>query len=118
MFELNLFTAKKWLGQLLMPLPFSLSLLLLALALLVMAALIWFRLPETRAPVADAVRIERRRGDQLETIDYPAGVREQAGLKRLFLHAASLEFALDGGKTPYVLNAPLPQDLVEAMNRL
>lgn len=34
MFELNLFTAKKWLGQLLMPLPFSLSLLLLALALL------------------------------------------------------------------------------------
>jgi 23S rRNA pseudouridine955/2504/2580 synthase len=44
--------------------------------------------------------------------------REQIGLKRLFLHAASLEFALDGGKTPYVLNAPLPQDLVEAMNRL
>ncbi len=34
MFELTLFTAKKWLGQLLMPLPFSLSLLLLALALL------------------------------------------------------------------------------------
>ena len=44
--------------------------------------------------------------------------REQIGLKRLFLHAASLEFALDGGKTPYVLNAPLPPDLVEAMNRL
>ena len=34
MFELNLFVAKKWLGQLLMPLPFSLSLLLLALLLL------------------------------------------------------------------------------------
>lgn len=34
MFELNLFVIKKWLGQLLMPLPFSLSLLLLALALL------------------------------------------------------------------------------------
>ncbi|VFB10249.1 integral membrane protein [Aeromonas salmonicida] len=39
MFELNLFAAnlfviKKWLGQLLMPLPFSLSLLLLALLLL------------------------------------------------------------------------------------
>lgn len=34
MFELNLFVVKKWLGQLLMPLPFSLSLLLLALLLL------------------------------------------------------------------------------------
>ena len=45
-------------------------------------------------------------------------LREQIGLKRLFLHAASLEFALDGGKTPYVLNAPLPQDLVDAMNKL
>jgi len=44
--------------------------------------------------------------------------REQIGLKRLFLHAASLEFALDGGKTPYVLNAPLAPELVEAMNRL
>lgn len=44
--------------------------------------------------------------------------REQIGLKRLFLHAASLEFALDGGKTPYVLNAPLPPDLVDAMNKL
>ena len=44
--------------------------------------------------------------------------REQVGLKRLFLHAASLEFALDGGKTPYVLNAPLPPDLVDALNKL
>ena len=44
--------------------------------------------------------------------------REQIGLKRLFLHAASLEFALDGGKTPYVLNAPLPPDLVDALNKL
>lgn len=44
--------------------------------------------------------------------------REQIGLKRLFLHAASLEFALDGGKTPYVLNAPLAPELVEAMDRL
>ncbi|MGS3184802.1 envelope biogenesis factor ElyC [Aeromonas taiwanensis] len=34
MFELNLFVLKKWLGQLLMPLPFSLSLLLLAIGLL------------------------------------------------------------------------------------
>ncbi|WP_313272062.1 RluA family pseudouridine synthase [Stenotrophomonas sp.] len=44
--------------------------------------------------------------------------REQIGLKRLFLHAASLEFALDGGKTPYLLNAPLAHELVEAMDRL
>jgi 23S rRNA pseudouridine955/2504/2580 synthase len=45
-------------------------------------------------------------------------LREQAGLKRLFLHAASLEFALDGGKAPYVLNAPLADDLASALDRL
>lgn len=45
-------------------------------------------------------------------------LREQAGLKRLFLHAASLEFALDGGKAPYVLNAPLADDLAAALDRL
>ncbi len=45
-------------------------------------------------------------------------LREQAGLKRLFLHAASLEFALDGGQAPYVLNAPLAPELVEALDRL
>lgn len=45
-------------------------------------------------------------------------LRDQAGLKRLFLHAASLEFALDGGKVPYVLNAPLAPELVEVLNRL
>jgi len=45
-------------------------------------------------------------------------LREQIGLKRLFLHAASLEFALDDGKTPYVLNAPLAEELVEALDRL
>ncbi|WP_411834869.1 RluA family pseudouridine synthase [Pseudoxanthomonas mexicana] len=45
-------------------------------------------------------------------------LREQIGLKRLFLHAASLEFALDGGKTPYVLNAPLAEDLRAALNHL
>jgi hypothetical protein len=33
-FELNFFVIKKWLGHLLMPLPFSLSLLVLALVLL------------------------------------------------------------------------------------
>lgn len=45
-------------------------------------------------------------------------LREQIGLKRLFLHAASLQFALDGGKTPYVLNAPLAEDLAAALDRL
>jgi 23S rRNA pseudouridine955/2504/2580 synthase len=45
-------------------------------------------------------------------------LREQLGLKRLFLHAASLEFALDSGKVPYVLNAPLAPELVEALDRL
>lgn len=45
-------------------------------------------------------------------------LREQIGLKRLFLHAASLEFSLDNGKTPYVLNAPLAEELAEALNRL
>lgn len=45
-------------------------------------------------------------------------LREQIGLKRLFLHAASLEFALDGGRTPYLLNAPLAEELVAALDRL
>lgn len=45
-------------------------------------------------------------------------LREQAGLKRLFLHAASLEFALDGGRAPYLLNAPLAPDLAQALDRL
>ena len=45
-------------------------------------------------------------------------LRDQAGLKRLFLHAASLEFALDGGNAPYLLNAPLAPDLAAALDRL
>ena len=45
-------------------------------------------------------------------------LREQVGLKRLFLHAASLQFSLDAGKTPYVLNAPLADELAEVLNRL
>ncbi len=45
-------------------------------------------------------------------------LREQAGLKRLFLHASTLEFALDGGKAPYLLNAPLATDLIEVLDRL
>lgn len=45
-------------------------------------------------------------------------LREQIGLKRLFLHAASLEFALDGGREPYLLDAPLAPELVDALDRL
>ena len=45
-------------------------------------------------------------------------LREQIGLKRLFLHAASLEFALDEGRTPYLLTAPLAPELLDALDRL
>ena len=45
-------------------------------------------------------------------------LREQIGLKRLFLHAASLEFRLEDGKVPYLLNAPLAPELAEALDRL
>ncbi|MBS7455995.1 RluA family pseudouridine synthase [Coralloluteibacterium stylophorae] len=45
-------------------------------------------------------------------------LRERCGLRRLFLHAASLEFALDEGRRPYVLNAPLAPELAEALDRL
>lgn len=45
-------------------------------------------------------------------------LREQTGLKRLFLHAASLEFALDGGRAAYLLDAPLAGELVEVLDRL
>jgi 23S rRNA pseudouridine955/2504/2580 synthase len=45
-------------------------------------------------------------------------LREQVGLKRLFLHAATLEFALDGGKAPYLLNAPLAPELLDVLDRL
>ena len=45
-------------------------------------------------------------------------LREQVGLKRLFLHASTLEFALEGGKAPYSLNAPLVPELIEVLDRL
>ncbi len=45
-------------------------------------------------------------------------LRDQAGLKRLFLHAASLRFALDEGRADYVLDAPLPADLRGVLDRL
>ncbi|MEO6138613.1 MAG: RluA family pseudouridine synthase [Luteimonas sp.] len=45
-------------------------------------------------------------------------LREQVGLKRMFLHASTLEFALDSGKTPYLLNAPLAVELIDVLDRL
>ncbi|MBB5208602.1 RluA family pseudouridine synthase [Chiayiivirga flava] len=45
-------------------------------------------------------------------------VLKQAGLKRLFLHAASLKFALKDGEQEYVLNAPLPDELKNVLERL
>jgi 23S rRNA pseudouridine955/2504/2580 synthase len=45
-----------------------------------------------------------------------ARLRAQVGLKRLFLHAASLEFSLDG--EDYALAAPLAPDLAEVLDRL
>ncbi|MFC5568854.1 RluA family pseudouridine synthase [Lysobacter yangpyeongensis] len=45
-------------------------------------------------------------------------LREQVALKRLFLHASTLEFALDGGRSPYLLNAPLVPELIDVLDRL
>jgi 23S rRNA pseudouridine955/2504/2580 synthase len=45
-------------------------------------------------------------------------LREQVGLRRMFLHASTLEFALDGGREPYLLNAPLASELVDVLDRL
>ncbi|WP_199171395.1 MULTISPECIES: RluA family pseudouridine synthase [Luteimonas] len=56
--------------------------------------------------------------DKYGAPDINKRLREQIGLRRLFLHAASLEFSLDNGAAPYVLNAPLAEDLREALDRL
>ena len=56
--------------------------------------------------------------DKYGDTDANKRLREQAGLKRLFLHAATLEFALDGGKAPYLLNAPLVPELIDVLDRL
>ncbi|MBS0201191.1 MAG: RluA family pseudouridine synthase [Proteobacteria bacterium] len=45
-------------------------------------------------------------------------LRDQAGLRRLFLHAASLRFALDGGRADYVLDAPLAPELRDVLDKL
>ena len=45
-------------------------------------------------------------------------LRDKVGLRRLFLHAASLEFALDDGRAPYTISAPLAPELREVLDRL
>lgn len=45
-------------------------------------------------------------------------LNRQLGLKRLFLHAYSLEFALDQGRVPYQLTAPLTTDLNDVLAQL
>ncbi len=64
--------------------------------------------------IGHAVAGDEKYGDP----DVNRRLRDQAGLKRLFLHAATLEFALDGGKTPYLINAPLAPELVDVLDRL
>lgn len=56
--------------------------------------------------------------DKYGDADANKRLREQVGLKRLFLHASTLEFALDGGKAPYLLNAPLVPELFDVLDRL
>lgn len=56
--------------------------------------------------------------DKYGDADVNRRLRQAAGLKRLFLHASTLEFALDDGRAPYLLNAPLPDELTDVLNRL
>jgi 23S rRNA pseudouridine955/2504/2580 synthase len=42
----------------------------------------------------------------------------QFGLKRLFLHAESMQFVINSGQSPYHLTAPLAPELQEVLNRL
>lgn len=56
--------------------------------------------------------------DKYGDVEANRRLRDQAGLRRLFLHATSLEFALDEGRAPYVLTAPLADDLVSVLDRL
>jgi 23S rRNA pseudouridine955/2504/2580 synthase len=45
-------------------------------------------------------------------------LRERAGLKRLFLHAASIAFSLKDGSLPYTISAPLAPELAAVLDRL
>lgn len=43
---------------------------------------------------------------------------KEAGLKRLFLHAASLDFTLGDGHRPYAISTPLPAELSAVLDAL
>jgi len=45
-------------------------------------------------------------------------LRDKAGLRRMFLHAASISFALKEGEAPYSLEAPLSPELAAVLDRL
>ncbi|HZH42548.1 MAG TPA: RluA family pseudouridine synthase [Lysobacter sp.] len=56
--------------------------------------------------------------DKYGDVEVNRRLRQQAGLKRLFLHASTLEFALEDGREHYLLNAPLPAELSDVLDRL
>jgi 23S rRNA pseudouridine955/2504/2580 synthase len=56
--------------------------------------------------------------DKYGDVEVNKRLRNQVGLKRMFLHASTLEFALDKGKAPYLLNAPLVPELIDVLDRL
>jgi len=56
--------------------------------------------------------------DKYGDADSNRRLRSACGLSRLALHAASLQFSLDDGAAEYVLAAPLPNDLVAALDGL
>ncbi|MDO5504689.1 MAG: RluA family pseudouridine synthase [Pseudoxanthomonas suwonensis] len=56
--------------------------------------------------------------DKYGDADINRRLRDKAGQKRLFLHAASLRFSLDEGRRDYLLDAPLAEDLREVLDRL
>ena len=56
--------------------------------------------------------------DKYGEVEANRRLREQCGLRRLFLHAASLHFALDDGRVDYVLDAPLAPDLRDVLDKL
>jgi 23S rRNA pseudouridine955/2504/2580 synthase len=66
------------------------------------------------AHIGHPVAADEKYGD----VEANRRLRDRTGLRRLFLHAATLSFELDGGRAPYLLSAPLPDDLRETLDRL
>lgn len=56
--------------------------------------------------------------DKYGDLEVNRRLAQQVGLKRLFLHAASIEFALEKGTRPYLINAPLGEELRAVLDRL